>query len=63
MFWDVLGCDIVDVINNSNRRSLLPKSMRSAILTLALKVKTTPTKMTYFISKTGDPFLYSLLII
>ena len=38
-FWDVLGCDLVDVINFSNRPNLLAKSMRSTILTLAFKGK------------------------
>ena len=31
-FWDVLGCDLVDVINFSNRQNLSANSMRSTAL-------------------------------
>ena len=48
LFWDTLGRDFADVINN--RQNLLTKSMRSAIVTL----KTAQIKTTDYTSKTGD---------
>ena len=44
MFWDTLGCDLVDVISLSNSQNLLAKSMRFAILTLAFKGKDSSNK-------------------
>ena len=53
MFWDVFGCDLIDVIDYNSHHNVLAKSMRSAILILPLKVKTAPTKITRFTSKIG----------
>ena len=44
MFWDVLRCDLIDIINVSNRQNLIAKSMPSAILTLAFKGKDSSRK-------------------
>ena len=44
LFWDTLGCDLVEVLNFGNSQNLLAKSMRSAILTLAFKGKDNANK-------------------
>ena len=56
--WDVLGRDLVDVINVSNCQNLLVKLMRSAILTLAFKSKDSSDKNDSLYLKNWDLFSF-----
>ena len=61
MFWDVLGRDLVEVINYADNQSLLPKSMCSSIVTLAFKGKYVQNQNDRFCLQNWRPLFCEML--